>query len=92
MPRTYPNSSWKRMTVSISPPGKATEKDARAFAETVALWKSVPKRRQRGTPLGQRLAEIRERIKASGQPLLSSWEELDRDLANRWGEPFDEVR
>jgi hypothetical protein len=78
------------MTASISPPGRATEKDARAFTETVALWKSVPKRSR--TPLGQRLAEIRERIKASGQPLLSSWEELDRELADRRGEPLDEVR
>lgn len=33
-------------------------------------------------PLGQRLAEIRERIKASGTPLLS-WEDVDRELGDR---------
>lgn len=34
------------------------------------------------TPLGRRLAEIRERIKASGQPLLT-WEDVDRELGDR---------
>jgi predicted nucleotidyltransferase len=34
------------------------------------------------TPLGQRLAEIRGRIKASGTPLLS-WEDVDRELIDR---------
>lgn len=38
------------------------------------------------TPLGKRLDEIRERIEASGEPLLSSWEEIDRELAERRGE------
>ncbi len=33
--------------------------------------------KQRRTPLGLRLDEIRERVKASGQPLLS-WEDLNR--------------
>lgn len=44
------------------------------------------------TSLGQRLAEIRERIKASGQPLLS-WEDIDRELADRRGErePIEEA-
>ncbi len=44
------------------------------------------------TPLGQRLAEIRERIKGGGQPLLS-WEEIDRELADRRGgrEPIEEA-
>ena len=34
------------------------------------------------TPLGQRLTEIRERIKASGVPLLS-WEDVDKELEDR---------
>lgn len=34
------------------------------------------------TPLGRRLAEIRERIKASGQPLLT-WGDVDRELGDR---------
>lgn len=44
------------------------------------------------TPLGQRLAEIRGRIKASGQPLLS-WRDIDRKLARgRDGEgPIEEM-
>lgn len=39
------------------------------------------------------MEEIRERIKASGQPLLSSWEEIDRELAERRGErgPMEEA-
>jgi hypothetical protein len=38
----------------------------------------------RRTALGKRLDEIRERIKASGEPLLS-WEEVDRELGKRRG-------
>ncbi len=45
----------------------------------------VSRRGRRKTPLGRRLDEIRERIKASGEPLLS-WEEIDRELAERRGE------
>jgi len=37
------------------------------------------------TPLGQRLAQIRERIVASGEPLLS-WPEIEREIAERGGE------
>jgi len=43
----------------------------------------------RRTALGKRLDEIRERIKASGEPLLSSWEEVDRELGERRGEDRD---
>lgn len=35
--------------------------------------------------MGRRLDELRERIKASGTPLLS-WEEIDRELSERRGE------
>lgn len=38
------------------------------------------------TTLGQRLWDIRARIVASGNPLLS-WDDLDRELAERRGEP-----
>ena len=37
------------------------------------------------TPLGERLWAIRQRIVASGEPLLS-WEDLERELAERRGE------
>jgi hypothetical protein len=37
------------------------------------------------TPLGRRLWELRKRIVASGQPLLS-WEDLDREVAARRGQ------
>ncbi len=36
--------------------------------------------------LGQRLAELREQVIASGVPLLSSWDELDAEVADRRGE------
>jgi hypothetical protein len=35
--------------------------------------------------LGERLAQIREKIVASGEPLLS-WEEIEREFAERRGE------
>lgn len=37
------------------------------------------------TPLGQRLWNIRARIVASGEPLLT-WDDIDRELAERRGE------
>jgi hypothetical protein len=37
------------------------------------------------TSLGERLAQIRQRIVASGEPLLS-WGEIERELAERRGE------
>ncbi|MGH2560890.1 MAG: hypothetical protein ACRDJH_17635 [Thermomicrobiales bacterium] len=37
------------------------------------------------TPLGRRLMEIRAQIVASGQPLLESWEDLEREIAERRG-------
>ncbi len=37
------------------------------------------------TSLGERLAQIRERIVASGEPLLS-WGEIERELAERRGD------
>lgn len=70
---------------AISAPGKATEKDARRFTGTVELCRSVPKPDGCRTPLGRRLDELRERIKASGAPLLS-WEKIDRELSERRGE------
>ena len=39
------------------------------------------------TPLGKKLLEIRQRIVASGRPLLD-WEDIDREIAvqrGRWG-------
>jgi hypothetical protein len=48
---------------------------------------SEPSTDSRGplSPLGEQLAKIREEIVASGDPLLS-WEELDREVAERRGE------
>jgi hypothetical protein len=37
------------------------------------------------TRLGEQLLRIRERIVASGEPLLS-WEEIDREVAERRGD------
>jgi hypothetical protein len=71
-------------TISVSPPGQSIAREVRLFEEATKRWRGtqrptkVPK--QRRTPLGRRLEEIRARIKASGQPLLS-WEDIDRELA-----------
>ena len=37
------------------------------------------------TPLGKRLLRLRERIVASGEPLLT-WDEVEREVAERRGE------
>jgi hypothetical protein len=36
------------------------------------------------TPLGKKLLEVRQRIVASGRPLLD-WEDIDRELAEQRG-------
>lgn len=75
--------------ISISSPGRSIESEARMFEQAAERWRGtrpptkVPK--QRHTSLARRLDEIRERIKASGQPLLS-WEEIDRELDELRGE------
>jgi len=74
--------------ISISSSGRTIELDERLFEKATELWHEIPrstKPKQRRTPLGRRLDEIRERIKTSGQPLLS-WEDIDRELAERRGE------
>jgi hypothetical protein len=58
------------------------------FEATTERWHETPRftqPKQRRTPLGRRLDEIREHIKASDQPLLS-WDDIDRELAERRGE------
>jgi hypothetical protein len=74
--------------ISVSSPGRSIEFDARLFWEATERWREAPRPvtpGQRRTPLGRRLDEIRKRIKASGQPLLS-WEDIERELAERRGE------
>lgn len=74
--------------ISVSWSGRSIERDARLFEEATGRWHETPrstKLGQRRTPLGRRLDEIRKRVKASGQPLLS-WEDIDRELAERRGE------
>ena len=75
--------------ISVSAPGRSIEREARLSEEAAERWRStqdLPKApKQRRTPLGRRLDEIRVRIKASGQPLLS-WEDIDQELAERRGE------
>lgn len=83
-------ASRREWAGAVSAPGRSIEEDARKFTGAVEQWRSTPKPPGRKTPLGRRLDEIRKRIKASGQPLLSSWEELDRELADRRGEPLEE--
>ncbi len=45
----------------------------------------VAAQRTARTRLGEQLLRIRERIVASGEPLLS-WEEIEREVAERRGE------
>ena len=75
--------------ISVSPPDQIIERGARLFEEATERWRDTqhpPKApKQRRTPLGRRLDEIRARIVASGQPLLS-WEDIDRELAELRGE------
>lgn len=72
-----------RFTEVISAPGKATEKDARRFAGTVEEWSGTSRLPGRKSSLGRRLDERRRRILESGESLLSSWEEVDRELGER---------
>jgi hypothetical protein len=37
------------------------------------------------TPLGRRLMELHAEVVASGQPLLESWDDLEREIAERRG-------
>lgn len=73
----------RERAAAFSVPGRSTEEDARRFTGAVEQWRFTPKPGRRRTPLGRRLEELRERIKASGEPLLSSWEEVDRELGER---------
>ncbi len=65
----------------------------------LAKWRSLPKDKQEEvldfvefihlknvnkTPLGERLRQIRERIVASGKPLLDE-DEIEKELASRRG-------
>ena len=54
--------------------------------ETQTKAPAHPTRHQRTprTPLGKKLLEIRQRIVASGRPLLD-WEDIDREIATQRG-------
>lgn len=74
---------WGRRSDANSIPGQAIEKDISRFAGTVELWRSTPRLPRSEAPLGRGLNELRRRIVESGEPLLSSWEEVDRELGER---------
>jgi hypothetical protein len=44
------------------------------------------------TPLGHDLLEIRKRILASGEPLLETLDDLEREVAERRGGHYGETR
>lgn len=69
--------------VSTSSAGHSME-DFESSHEEMEAWRDFPSKApsRRATPLGRRLEELREQIKASGQPLLS-WEEIDQELGER---------
>lgn len=81
--RQRSHMSQRRMEEAMSSPGKATERDASKFVGTVEVWRSTPRLPEHKMPLGRRLDELRRRIVESGEPLLSSWEEVDRELGER---------
>jgi len=92
-PRQGRHAAFRRgRPEAISAPGRSTERDARRFAGTVEQWRFTPKPKGRRTSLGRRLDELRERIKASGEPLLSSWDEVDRELGERRSGTADEAK
>ncbi|MGI6415118.1 MAG: hypothetical protein ACOX1P_05560 [Thermoguttaceae bacterium] len=68
-------------------------KQTRIFFETLSIkceafpgpdLARAPEPVQARTPLGRRLREIRQRIEASGAPLLD-WNDIERELAERRG-------
>lgn len=75
------------MPVAYSSWGQVIEQNARHAAKTAQMWNRLPlfPTPQERQALGQRLRELRAQIRASGVPLLS-WEEIDRELAERRGE------
>jgi len=83
--RIPPGLVFELDPISVSSPGRSIEFDAWLFEEATERWREAPRPvpfRQRRTPLGRRLDEIRKRIKASGQPLLS-WEDIEREIAEQ---------
>ena len=55
--------------------------------ETQTKAPASPKERTARTPFGKKLLEARQRIIASGRPLLD-WDDIDREIAEqrgRWG-------
>ncbi len=86
LPGSRLSAGWP--TISVSPPGRYIELDARLLHETLQQWWSAPRPKTEKAPvlsLGQRLAELRERIVTEGEPLLSSWDDVDRELGDRRG-------
>ena len=52
--------------------------------QTKSPLPSTSTQRTPRTPLGKKLLEIRQRIVASGRPLLD-WEDIDREIAEQRG-------
>ena len=73
--RTIATAPRKTVRLGAAAPDQTTE----------AKQRFVPK-----TQFGRRLWRIRERILASGQPLLG-WEQIEQDLLERRGERGGEV-
>ncbi len=74
-------------------PGAAYGKVNRTAARTsppaaVSQEKSISEAGRNFAPktkMGQQLLEIRQRIVASGRPLLN-WQQVNQEVARRWGE------
>lgn len=76
------------MTFSNTKVAKTGRADPASVDSPMSDTPSLPPY-QPATPLGRRLMELHEEIVASGQPLIDSWEELEREIAERRGGHFD---
>jgi hypothetical protein len=78
--------TWNVQLLSAPTPSStaATGLNLATSGATETYWQSLLAYQPR-TPLGQRLWNIRARIIASGERLLT-WEEIDHELAERRGE------
>lgn len=76
-----------RSIVDVSAHGSLIISLGEESAKTQRLWKQVssPPIRTARTDLGKRLWEIRQKILASGEPLLD-WNDIERELRERRGE------
>lgn len=83
-PTNHSNTASKREDALVAGMGSRAASDGDDESATV-LRRETGNHPEDSEAFARRLAELREAIVSSGEPLLS-WEELDRELAERRGE------